>query len=67
MGKSQKNNKIQYMILNGSPDLIKYYRIFECGRHKYQTKEAIMGCLGYFRQKKQSRDASRMIRLKPTV
>jgi hypothetical protein len=51
MGKSQKNNKKEYRVLNGSLDLIEYYQIFRCGRHKYQTKETITGCSGCFRQK----------------
>jgi hypothetical protein len=51
MGKSQKNNKKEYRVLNGSLDLIEYYQIFGCDRHKYQTKETITRCLGCFRQK----------------
>jgi hypothetical protein len=33
MGKSQKNNKKEYRVLNGSLDLIEYYQIFGCSLH----------------------------------
>jgi hypothetical protein len=33
MGKSQKNNKKEYRVLNGSLDLIEYYQIFGCSPH----------------------------------
>jgi hypothetical protein len=67
MGKSQKNNQKEYMVLNGSLDLIEYYQIFGCGRHvsqkkqsqdafhmTYQPKEAITGCFPYDKTKANS-------------
>jgi hypothetical protein len=59
MGKSQKDNKKEYRVLNGSLDLIEYYQIFGCDRHKYQIKETITDV-------RNALDKS-MTRLKPIV
>jgi hypothetical protein len=67
MGKSQNNNNKEYMVLNGSLDLIECYQIFGSGRHisqkkqswdafrmTYQPKEAITRCFLYDKTKANS-------------
>jgi hypothetical protein len=63
MGKSQKNNKKEYRVLNGSLDLIEYYQIFGCARHISQKKhswDAFRMTYQHINQKKHSQDAFRM-------